>query len=138
MSKPLTRAEVRELLREIVAEFPPGYTYEQVPCFLDGTGVTGCIYTVEGQPSCLVGQLLHRLGVQVPEVDQMHPIDLLLRNQRAYLKGLFADDVILYLGDVQRYQDSGASWSECLEIAERRVVPKNINRSVDDDPKATV
>lgn len=123
------------MLGEIVAAAPLNYVYQVVPT--PRGELAGCVYVHEGQPSCLIGHLLHNLGVTVPPGDQDLPIDV-LHDSRQYLRGLFTLPAVAYLAAVQRNQDAGVSWSHCLVMADRGRIPVAIDRSVDDGAEETL
>lgn len=126
---PLARDEVREMLREIVAEFPDGYKYTKVM----HQGLVTCVYAVDGCPSCLIGHLLDRLNVVVPLHHQSMPIHFVAQR---HAPGLFSAEAVTYLSNVQSYQDNGLPWLDCLLIADANET--FFNRLADVAPQATV
>lgn len=62
--KPRDLGELLTLLDKIAWEFPPGHTN---PVF----DQTRCRFTDNGRPSCLVGHLLHRLGVSIRTLEHL-------------------------------------------------------------------
>lgn len=104
----LTLDSVQQAAREIIEEFGDDFVYEK-----DELGF--CLYMQDGQPSCLVGRLFHRLGV---------PVDLLTRLEHAGPGALFHHDnweagngVVSFLTDLQINQDAGRPWGEAYEKA---------------------
>lgn len=129
MSEPLTLAQVRDMLREIVAGFPDGYAYEQVPW----QDTTACVYTVDGEPSCLIGHLFHRLNIVVPEWHQPMPVHIVVPRVAA---GVFTDDALTYLYYVQQAQDAVMPWVDALKFADNVMLDAGLNRSADAAPEA--
>jgi hypothetical protein len=89
-----------------------------------GDGKT-CMYTWDGQPSCLVGQYLHHIGV---------PIDVLAEHNEDQIDdpGILAtlDDVgfeieeeaVGWLYHAQHQQDIGRTWGAAVAFADSKVV----------------
>lgn len=120
----ITFERTNELLDEIVAEFGEDYVYKQ--------GDHGCIYSYNGQPSCLVGQVLHRYGVDLSETDYSDNGEF--GPERGKWVGMFAPALLRSLeerGDiapvgmmteellskVQTRQDGGDSWGDAVRWA---------------------
>ena len=105
-------------VKKVAAEHPD-YVYERP--------ADGCVYEVDGKPSCLVGHAMFRLGM---------PLDLIRRCDSAgaiehvldEVCGEFdesGDDERVYrtlLGWAQGAQDSGKPWGEAVSEAERFVL----------------
>ncbi|MER6485724.1 hypothetical protein ABT264_19475 [Streptomyces virginiae] len=119
----VTTDEVMTTLRAVVAERPE-YVYRK-PSDVDNTW-DACLYVhpagggrEEEAPGCVVGTVLHRLGVPLAEL--------------AMREGTAAYSVVHELLDVpdeaqaalqyaQTQQDGGSTWSRALQAAEERVV----------------
>jgi hypothetical protein len=113
----ITDDDVIRTLREVVAE-RPDYVYER-PAHMHG-GLPSCLYVHyteagEREPGCIVGQVLHRLGV---------PLETLERHEghtAAYVAtdavGSMSDDIARILDTAQYRQDEGKTWGEALADA---------------------
>lgn len=114
----LNRSLVDTYLDEAVAEFGEDY--------VDSKGGNGsCKYVRDGAPSCLVGQVLAKVGVPL---DRLKVADL-----GQYGGGVPADDllveledegvlkydtgVIALLSEAQRKQDIGYTWGSAVRAA---------------------
>lgn len=128
----ITLEQVREAAREAVLAKPDGYTYP--------TQQTCMYFLSDGQPGCLVGQVLYRLAPDLysfvttapvhgllipPGVD---PMEFETWNRTAW-KPLahclrvnemldITDEAIQWLTLVQRAQDSRLTWAESLDHAD--------------------
>lgn len=95
------------LAQAIVAEFGLGYKYELV------NGM--CVYFNEDDaPSCLVGQILARMGV---EADTIHKLECNTSNIGALFDHghLVADGPTrAFLSRLQSAQDDGSTWGDAL------------------------
>lgn len=131
MSEPLGVAEVRALLREIVAEFPDGYAYEGA----EWRGQQTCVYAFEGKPSCLIGHLFHRLNIEIPE---WHQNARVARVVPVFAWGVFTNDAVLYMTNVQQSQDARFPWAECLKLADNLMLDLELSRTADVAPEATL
>jgi hypothetical protein len=108
--EPLTLDRVMPVLREVVAE-RPDFVYEEPD------GGTTCYYVWEDCPSCLVGHVLHRLGV---------PLEVMAERNTAqvHARGFAAAVGLTWLATralkhAQDQQDAGEPWSAALDAAER-------------------
>lgn len=118
--------EVLQVAQEIVDEFGPDYVYVKPSSGL-------CQYVHEGQPSCLVGQILVRLGAQVdvlsvPEnasiQDNGHGLgveDLLEKLSPTWgtLGFTLTENAIKVLVEIQNAQDTDNTWGRALEEGRR-------------------
>lgn len=118
-----------ELLEQVVEEFGPETTYEDiVPGW---KGYEDCQYVGnDGKPKCLVGQALAKAGFEFP-LDPHYPGDgspYKYVNDSAYFYLTeYADESVTDLAktvfDVaQRAQDAGATWGQALAKARELVV----------------
>lgn len=112
-----TDEAVMETLRAVVAE-RPDYVYDSEA--VDENGVPMCVYVADGAPSCLVGHVLHRLGVPLDALsvfDESGGKDaqLVVRRVLDGTSGATAHR----LWAAQSAQDNGETWGEALEAAER-------------------
>lgn len=119
-------AKVLEVAEEIVNEFGHDYIYVKPPSNL-------CQYVHEGQPSCLVGQILVRLGAQVdvlevPEhysiIQNGHGLGVTefltqLAPTTETLGFTLTRNAIAVLECIQNTQDTGNTWGRALEEGRR-------------------
>ena len=106
--------DVKAALSEVIADNPadhknPGYA----------TG-EGCYYTApDGSPSCLVGNVLHYLGIQRPTpTDDINESGWpLVRTYAPYLNA-FTEDANELLEVVQANADQGKTWPLAVQLAE--------------------
>lgn len=86
-----------------------------------------CTYAKNGQPSCLVGKILFKLGVPIQNLEVLDTKSLcndspcfMWKSSLDYLESIdftFDDRVITYLDKLQSQQDNGTSWGKALEKA---------------------
>jgi hypothetical protein len=109
----ITDEKIMATLREVVAERPE-FIYQKPPASEGHIAV--CRYVHGDVPGCLIGHVLHRLGVSL-ETLSVH------EGQPAqYLAGTLdigGDAVRWALGAAQEAQDGGSTWHEALACAER-------------------
>lgn len=108
-----------DAIRAIVAETGEDHVYERID---DGNDPhRSCWYVHDGQPSCLIGRALHRIGV---------PLDLLARNEGTSALSLMEDiggfSYTVRLAadlaqDVQDGQDKGNTWGDALRVFDHRL-----------------
>lgn len=120
MTSTLVRYDVSQtldLLRSIVAEFPDGYTYTQRRQDLNAP-LVHCQYTIHGQGGCLVGMLLHRLGlVDFGEEDEPNFVDIhTLAGSNRRVADSFTPQAIDRLDVVQYAQDLHFTWAQSLNF----------------------
>lgn len=133
MSIILSMETVNPVLDELLKEFGEDYVYPALR-----NGYRDCAYAKDNQPSCLVGHVLHRLGVPVEDLN-------FLDNQRdsqlstlagsdkywdeyedapvlalALIGVAWEDDAISLLSVAQTYQDVGETWGTA--VAQARAV----------------
>lgn len=112
----LTFEEAREGLLELAAE-RPDYVYEPVSTFHGGVPTKKCLYlTPAGEPSCIVGHLLSRKGMDrhwLAAADEAGASAGVLHRY-----GVDADSTTLHLlRSVQMKQDRGLSWAVAVQQA---------------------
>lgn len=86
----------------------------------------GCVYrAADGSPSCLVGRILQRLGVDLD--DLFPPADGDFRHNGYTVDMLdldgFSSEAVTFLSDLQVEQDAGRPWGACLAKARRAAGP---------------
>lgn len=110
----LSFTKAQALVEELIGEFGDGFVYEQIN--------SGCVYTHEGEPSCLVGQVMARAGLDPMDLetllksscregDYFYTINTFLASEGIFEADEEAEE---FLGALQKYQDEGASWGEAL------------------------
>lgn len=108
-------------VREVVAE-RPDFVYEPG---------AGCVYVHNGQPSCLLGHALWRLGLITADLSPMtNGLGI-----TAGIPGLESLDQseLNWLDLAQGEQDLGSDWAHALVVAERGYVDYEDERSDDDE-----
>ncbi|MFI2909437.1 hypothetical protein ACG2OD_14425 [Streptomyces sp. PDY-4] len=125
MSYALTDAQVMSTLREIVSE-SPDKVYEAPESMADEYG--GCFYVHnndDGTKSagCIVGQVLHRLGVSLEDLSKGETYSANAAVALAGVQGV-SEDVVYFLRMVQSRQDRGTPWGEALQFAEEYYADK--------------
>lgn len=123
----LTRANVIEALAMTVAAYGPDHTDDSV------------CYVVDGAPSCLIGAVLHRLGIDIETLGRPYYVDLPVDDLLADLADRYVvassgipaqrytlisfptsddrDDVTLALHTAQDHQDGGDNWGQAYQAA---------------------
>lgn len=106
-------------LRAVVTEFGDDYVY--------GGDIDGCVYVLDGQPSCIVGQVLHRVGVPITTLEtfdtasfegESAPVSELQRKDLLTAASIALDsDAFEVLRVAQKYQDNGHTWGTALAEA---------------------
>lgn len=111
----VTDAQVYQTTREVVAE-QPDYIYQNP---LGHTAISensvACYYVHDDKPGCVVGAVLHRLGVPLKYLSDREG----LRGDQVAL-GLtnMSPDTAMFLRRVQIGQDRGLTWGDALGRAE--------------------
>lgn len=115
LTEPLTVETALALLREVVAE-RPAHVYVRA---ITGDPIKGsyCVYELDGKPSCLVGQVLHRHGVPLA---RLREFDKVISPAYELPSDLIDEGAGRVLQAAQSAQDSGQSWAEALSAAEHR------------------
>lgn len=92
----------------IVALERPDYVYEKPIVY----GGKACLYAYQGEPSCLIGQVLHRLGLPLDRMPENEPIGRVWRDL-----GIERDTALLWQA-AQGVQDNGGTWGIAFKAAE--------------------
>lgn len=108
----LTYDRAVELAREVVADFGEEYVYPENQKRRESeSSLPSCVYVHEGHPSCLVGHILHRHGVDLD----------VLGNHEFRGAWFLAGDLAgadaktrLFLDVVQSSQDGGTTWAQAV------------------------
>lgn len=118
----LNASQALDLLNEIVAEKGEDFVYTAPQ---DGNG--SCVYWNNG-PSCIVGHLLFRAGVDPAKIQAL---DFNAPAEPGLISGTNASDIPKYIEDamtweaarlcneVQHLQDGGTSWGDAVKIGVR-------------------
>lgn len=117
----VSEARVMATLREVVAERPE-YVYERDGQFASGDadGIS-CLYVHRDGPGCLVGTVLHRIGVPLDKLATWEGSGAyVVAGMTAYMP----DTARNALARAQDAQDAGATWSAALAAAEN--LPRGI------------
>ena len=115
----ITKAVVNTVLPEIVAEHGRDYIYY--------AGPSGCVYVHNGEPSCLIGHFLHRLGVSLERLKAADEStdggtsasDLLRQLQDEGVVDVESHRVIHALSVIQSEQDSEVCWGQASGLGIR-------------------
>lgn len=109
MTPEWTLADLAAKLREVAAE-RPGHVY------VSPGGDSGCYYRVDGEPSCIFGHALDRLGVAY---DPRWEGDTVVRLLASWFGTDVDDPRFKPFARVQRFQDgfygSRHPWGVCVE-----------------------
>ena len=116
--KHITKEDALRALEEAVAEKGEDYIYQYTDS--DDWRSYTCTYVRAGEPDCMIGNALHRLGV---------PLDAFAPHEEKAFDRI-ADDVapgieeeaVRALRAAQSVQDQGRTWGEALRAA-REVAP---------------
>jgi hypothetical protein len=106
--------ETVDLLKAVVAEKGEDYVYQKRNDGYD------CVYVYDGQPDCIVGHVLHRLGVTAEEMsdgdsvwdENSHGV-LYYLEYRERLQ--FEPRAAHVLESAQYFQDRGYTWGASLK-----------------------
>ncbi|WP_103529497.1 hypothetical protein [Streptomyces sp. SM12] len=113
----VTDDEVMRVLREVVAERPEFvYTNPSGESGNPGVNTPTCFYVHGEVPGCVIGHLLHRLGVPLAVLRNLEH-DHASAVIDEVMEGV-TDAVVLALTGAQAAQDHGNPWSVALERAE--------------------
>lgn len=105
----LTPEIVTPVIEAVVAEYGEDYRYE-------APGGGSCVYLHEGEPSCIVGQVMSRLGVDITGWDdESWPGYASIANKVLDTTTSTLPPVHRALHYAQSDQDTGATWGAALE-----------------------
>jgi hypothetical protein len=107
---------VVETATEVVGERGENYIYEK-PINAFGTPV--CVYVYESQPSCLVGHILHRLGVPLETLGEGDRLSFSASDVCMDLlagTSFYDTEISAFLDSLQSEQDTGHTWGEALQV----------------------
>lgn len=114
---PITFDMALEALNAAVDEKGDDYVYE-------GEG-TFCAYVANGEPSCIVGNALHRLGVSIPTLAEMDYCAIggaVITSPKVLevleYRGFTLDyDAVMLLSAAQTLQDDQVPWGDAVRVA---------------------
>lgn len=109
----ITRESMRKALEDIVGEYGRDHVYKPVPYDYEDEGAEGfCRYQVNGEPSCLFGHALSRLGVEYHPEWEHENVAVVLQ------EWLGVTDVTLTLAcqKAQAAQDDRKPWGIALDL----------------------
>ncbi len=113
MTDIITYESALEALKAVVAEKGEDYVYAWVD--------RNCLYTHNGKPSCGVGHVLHRLGVDIERFEgttmNAQTFDRVAYNLNDFSVTKITQSAIDLLREFQLQQDDGRTWGEALGIA---------------------
>lgn len=130
-----TREQVVNVLDQIVEEYGPDYSYSKRYVEITGSDYAGfedCQYFVEGRPGCIVGEVLHRLNVEIdprlnfawnspwnasyggPNSGEQRAT---AADEAKNITLLFDDGATAVLTEAQRMQDEQHTWGESVDRA---------------------
>ncbi|WP_416972562.1 hypothetical protein [Streptomyces sp. 4F14] len=120
MSYILTDEQVVSALRSVVEENPEK-VYEAPINMRSSTDKNQCYYVHRAEDGteecgCLVGTVLHRLGVSLADLAKAETLGATVALSRAGVVGV-SYRVASLLAHAQRDQDQGRTWSEALKKA---------------------
>lgn len=111
--KDLTEEIVTPIIRELVSEFGADYVYKKEEREADEEVI--CSYQENGKPSCIVGHVLDRAGVEYnPGWEDTLAWDILE-------PGGASETIYAALTCAQGIQDAGKTWGEALNAYEQQV-----------------
>ena len=108
--------QVLTILDQVVAEFGHDYVYQP-----PGPGDFACLY-VHGKlwyrkPGCLVGQVLHRMGVPLRELAKNDKNNVAVTSNSFSVPIVLHDDTKKVLAEAQRTQDNDQTWGQARDDA---------------------
>lgn len=108
MTIEFTAEAVTKALEESVAEKGADYVY--IAPVIEWEMQT-CLYAIDGQPSCLIGHALYRLGVPIQKLEEIGAITI---ETIAHTFGPMEDKLVIALNQAQLSQDGGETWGKAL------------------------
>jgi hypothetical protein len=116
-----------ELLIDVVEQYGEDHVYERVPNTVDS-----CRYEYSGQPSCIVGHVLHRAGVPIDVLKSFDDNDDGVSANVLYEYLDVTEDAANVLGWAQGLQDSGHTWGRALDRAREAYETMTTKKDGDD------
>lgn len=111
MTITITRADADRILPQIIEEFGEDYTYPQ-----RGPGFTlnsiSCYYVWDGEPDCIIGKLLSRLGADANFLGKCDSVGSIRELVGADLVEVDDEYLLEALTTMQNTQDNGGTWGQ--------------------------
>lgn len=109
----------QRIIREViaVAQERPDFVYARPAVPSPSFGQALCQYVQDGQPGCIIGQALWRLGYIGPSLEEAGENTSAVGSVLSYLNLHLDDEEADWLRDVQYQQDSGQRWFRAVELA---------------------
>jgi len=119
----LTVDNVLRTMEEVVSEYGADYVYRT-------DSSVQCVYVADGEPSCLVGHVLHRLGVPTEALFHLGDRSGVSQDAKGLVHALVREGYaapvpsspfgpIAVLMEAQWRQDTGSTWGEALAAARK-------------------
>lgn len=103
---------VLRTLQDVVDEFGHDYVYPDRESWS-----AACFYVRDGKPSCLAGQVVHRLGVPLEKLKQFEAQAITAMVDHVPPIQLY--EPLVVLRQAQVVQDRGGTWGQALETAKK-------------------
>lgn len=112
----ITLDKAIELAKAEIAKEGEDFVYEWRT---QENGTTSCMYVYDGKPDCLVGRILHSLGVSLHELSKHEGSSSYEVMENLDADGVLSPtfDAIEFLRILQAHQDQDESWGESLRLA---------------------
>jgi len=108
--KNITEEQVTEAMRQVIEEKGADYVYPEEEKLIHGGGQMCRYGTEKGEPLCLIGHVIVKLGTTLHRQMEGRPASGVLRSIGV------TDERVLEAADrAQTYQDRGDIWGEALE-----------------------
>ena len=107
----ITRDRFTQLMKDVVGLFGEDYVYSPPG------GWGECLYAVDGEPSCLIGQILYRIDPKFvdPRITE-GGAETIWASELLKKLGV-RDEVLIHAAhNAQRVQDSQGSWGGALDV----------------------
>jgi hypothetical protein len=105
-----TVQDIDETAQKVLADVGIDHKY-------DGPNIEFCLYQTCGQPRCLVGHILDRLGVDMTQLGKYEGRNIVWAIGELQLD--IESDAVNFLDDMQVGQDFNHTWGDALEAARR-------------------
>lgn len=106
--------EMFTAMTAVVEEAGPSFVYPRRPT--RHACNTKCVYVYEGNPDCLIGKVLVKLGFTVDDLIDLHNHRASVSFKLGVFKN-FTESALRSMDIAQRAQDEGLPWDRCLMIA---------------------
>lgn len=127
--------QILEIIREIVEEVGPDFVYEKRPTppnYTSRMHSEVCLYIYENRPDCIVGKILHRLGVSIEDLQRMEGQSPVALRKYVDSESIGIDfSMTDSLSNIQACQDRGTPYGEVLDFAVSLTV-QDVNALIED------